>query len=144
MDILHLFAQSPLNPAYAPPRTGAEPRAAQPVDYVRFEGGLVEIGQGSDTGEGDFAFDNEGPRHRVWLEAFELADRLVTNAEWLEFMTDGGYRRPELWLSEGWARAQAEGWSAPLYWREAPEGEGTGWREMTLHGLRPLDPSAPQ
>jgi dimethylhistidine N-methyltransferase len=144
MDILHLFAQSPLNPAYAPPRPGAEPRAAQPLEFVRFEGGLVEVGhRGPHTGEGAFAFDNEGPRHRVWLEAFELADRLVTNGEWLLFMADGGYRRPEFWLSEGWVRAQADGWSAPLYWREAAEGQGGGWREMTLHGLRPLDLAAP-
>ncbi|HEY2356575.1 MAG TPA: ergothioneine biosynthesis protein EgtB, partial [Phenylobacterium sp.] len=140
MDILHLFALSPLQPAYAPPRWGVvNPPSPEPLRFVRFEGGLVEIGH---AGEG-FAFDNEGPRHKVWLEAFELADRLVTNAEWMAFIADGGYRRPELWLTDGWARAQAEGWTAPLYWREDAEGEGTGWREMTLHGLRPLDLSAP-
>jgi len=142
MDILHLFAQSPLQPAYAPPR-GGEPAPAghspQPPRFVGFEGGLVEIGHRS--GEG-FAFDNESPRHKVWLEPFELADRLVTNGEWLAFMADGGYRRPELWLAEGWARAQAEGWQAPLYW-QAPETDGGGWRAMTLHGLRALDPAQP-
>ncbi|MFL5296295.1 MAG: ergothioneine biosynthesis protein EgtB [Phenylobacterium sp.] len=135
MDILHLFAQSPLSPAYAPPRAAPPSRAPEPLEFLRFEGGLVEIGH---AGEG-FAFDNEGPRHKVWLEPFELADRLVTNAEWLAFMADGGYRRPELWLAEGWARAQEEGWAAPLYWREGEE----GWSEMTLHGLRPIDPTAP-
>ncbi|MDB5423413.1 MAG: hypothetical protein JWQ29_829, partial [Phenylobacterium sp.] len=103
--------------------------------FVAFEGGLIEIGH---AGPG-FAFDNETPRHKVWLEPFELADRLVTNAEWLAFMADGGYARPELWLSEGWARARDEGWTAPLYWQQA---EG-GWQAMTLHGLRPLDLAAP-
>jgi dimethylhistidine N-methyltransferase len=136
MDILHLFAQSPLNPAFAPPRGASETPPAGPLEYVGFPGGLVEIGHG---GEG-FAFDNEGPRHRVWLEPFRLADRLVTNGEWLAFMADGGYRRPELWLSEGWALVQAEGWQAPIYWRE---GDGGGWRAMGLSGLRPLEPNAP-
>jgi dimethylhistidine N-methyltransferase len=135
MDILHLFAQSPLQPAYAPPRHAARGPAPDALRFVGFEGGLVEIGH---EGPG-FAFDNETPRHKVWLEPFELADRLVSNGEWLAFMADGGYRRPELWLSEGWATAQAEGWQAPLYW-QAEEG---GWRAMTLHGPRPIDPAAP-
>jgi dimethylhistidine N-methyltransferase len=138
MDILHLFAQSPLQPAYAPPRHVAQGHAPEALRFVGFEGGLVEIGH---DGEG-FAFDNEGPRHKVWLEPFELADRLVSNAEWLAFMADGGYRRPELWLSEGWARAQTEGWDAPLYWQEGPSEQGGGWNAMTLHGLRPIDPAA--
>ena len=135
MDILHLFAQSPLKPAYAPPRSALAGHTPDPQRFVAFEGGLVEIGHG---GPG-FAFDNETPRHKVWLEPFELADRLVTNAEWLAFMADGGYARPELWLSEGWARARDEDWIAPLYWQEADD----GWQAMTLHGLRPLDPAAP-
>jgi dimethylhistidine N-methyltransferase len=136
MDILHLFAQSPLSPAYAPPKSPAAPqRPPAPLEFLRFEGGLVEIGHEGHA----FAFDNEGPRHKAWLEPFELADRLVTNAEWLAFMADGGYRRPELWLSEGWAICQREGWTAPLYWREAED----GWSAMTLHGLRPLDPVQP-
>jgi dimethylhistidine N-methyltransferase len=134
MDILNLFAVSPLSPAYAPPHGGPR-RAAAPLDYVGFEGGLVEIGH---DGHG-FAFDNEGPRHKVWLEPFRLADRLVTNGEWLAFMTDGGYARPEFWLSEGWARAREEDWRAPLYWREGED----GWMAMTLRGLRPVDPAAP-
>jgi dimethylhistidine N-methyltransferase len=135
MDILHLFAVSPLNPAYAPPRHG--PPALQPenLTFTAFEGGLVEVGH---AGEG-FAFDNETPRHKVWLEPYRLADRLVTNGEWLAFMADGGYARPELWLSEGWARRQAEDWQAPLYWRESAD----GWAAMTLHGLRPVDPAQP-
>jgi dimethylhistidine N-methyltransferase len=135
MDILHLFAQSPLQPAYAPPRSAPAARAVEPLRFVGFDGGLVEVGHGG----GGFAFDNESPRHKVWLEPFSLADRLVTNGEWLAFMADGGYRRSELWLSEGWAQARAEDWIAPLYWQE---GEG-GWSAMTLHGLRPVDPAQP-
>ena len=135
MDILHLFAQSPLKPAYAPPRGAPVSPAPSAQRFVAFEGGLVEIGH---NGVG-FAFDNETPRHKVWLEPFELADRLVTNAEWLGFMTEGGYTRPELWLSEGWSRVRDEAWTAPLYWQET----GEGWQAMTLHGLRPLDMAAP-
>lgn len=134
MDILHLFAGSPLKPAYAPPRR-APGGAAPPLGFVDFAGGVVEIGH---DGSG-FAFDNEGPRHKVWLEPFGLADRLVTNGEWLGFMADGGYARPELWLSEGWARARAEDWRAPLYWEEGPD----GWQVMTLRGLRAVDPAQP-
>ncbi|MDB5435053.1 MAG: hypothetical protein JWR47_1310 [Phenylobacterium sp.] len=139
MDILHLFAQSPLQPGYAPPRAAQHNPPPEPLRFVGFEGGLVQIGHAGDG----FAFDNETPRHRVWLEPFELADRLVTNGEWLAFMADGGYRRPELWLAEGWACAQSNGWAAPLYWQEGPEQDGAGWNAMTLHGLRPLDPAAP-
>ncbi|WP_337186661.1 ergothioneine biosynthesis protein EgtB [Phenylobacterium sp.] len=136
MDVLHLFAQSPLAPAYAPPRGAVAAQPAAPMTYTAFAGGLVEIGH---EGAG-FAFDNEGPRHRIWLEPFRLADRLVTNGEWLAFMADGGYRRPELWLSDGWARVCGEGWAAPAYWR--PDDDGR-WRVMGLHGLRPLDPDRP-
>ena len=135
MDILHLFASSPLKPAYAPPRGVPEMSPPDALTYVDFPGGLVELGH---KGDG-FAFDNETPRHRVWLHPYRLADRLVSNAEWLAFMDDGGYRRPELWLSDGWAQVQAEGWRAPLYWEEA----NGCWTSMTLHGLRPLEPAAP-
>lgn len=135
MDILHLFASSPLRPAYAPPRGAPDRATPAPLSFVAFDGGLVEIGH---AGQG-FAFDNEGPRHRLWLEPFRLADRLVTNAEWQAFMADGGYERPELWLSDGWTLAQAEDWRAPLYWQET----SAGWMAMTLHGLRPLEPAAP-
>jgi dimethylhistidine N-methyltransferase len=135
MDILHLFAQSPLKPAYAPPRRPPAGPAPEDLRFLTFAGGLVEIGRDGR----DFAFDNETPRHKVWLEPFELADRLVTNREWLRFMADGGYTRPEFWLSEGWSRARAEGWTAPLYW----EAGADGWQSMTLHGLRPLDLAAP-
>jgi ergothioneine biosynthesis protein EgtB len=135
MDLLHLFAQSPLQPAYraaAPP----ERQAAADARYLAFAGGLVEIG---DDGPG-VAFDNERPRHKVYLEPYRLADRLVTNAEWLTFIEDGGYRRPDLWLSDGWAVVNEQGWDAPLYWRREENG---AWTVMTLSGRRPLDPHAP-
>jgi dimethylhistidine N-methyltransferase len=135
MDILHLFAQSPLKPAYAPPRAIAPAADPGPAAFLRFEGGLLEIGH---AGQG-FAFDNEEPRHKAWLEPFELADRLVTNGEWLAFMADGGYSRPELWLSAGWDAVRREDWRAPLYWEPAED----GWRTMTLRGLRAVDPNAP-
>ncbi|HUS23043.1 MAG TPA: ergothioneine biosynthesis protein EgtB [Aeromicrobium sp.] len=124
MDIKHVLSLNPLQPAYA----GAVPDPAQPdrMGWADFDGGLVEIGH---DGAG-FSFDNELPRHPQWLAPFRLADRLVTNAEWLEFMADGGYQRPELWLSDGWARVKEEGWRAPLYWREV---DGV-WLEHTLHG----------
>ncbi|MEZ5097784.1 MAG: SUMF1/EgtB/PvdO family nonheme iron enzyme [Nocardioides sp.] len=98
-------------------------------------GGLVEVGH---RGEG-FGFDNELPLHQQWLEPYRLADRLVTNAEWLAFMADGGYRRHDLWLSDGWARVQAEGWRAPAYWAEV-DGD---WFEHTLHGTWPVNPGLP-
>jgi dimethylhistidine N-methyltransferase len=135
-DVLHLFGQSPLRPAYAArdgaPESGADPG---PLRWLDFAGGQAEIGWG---GEG-FAFDNEGPRHAVLLRPYRLADRLVTNAEWLAFMAEGGYRRPEFWMSDGWARAREEGWTAPLYWVER-DGE---WRTLSLLGEHALDPNAP-
>jgi len=135
-DILHLFAQNPLLPAYkAPGPVAVEISAAGAPGFKSFAGGVVEIGH---QGEG-FSFDCEGPRHRVLVEPFRLADRAVTNREWVEFMSDGGYRNPLLWLSEGWTTLQAEGWSAPLYWHER-DGD---WWTMTLRGAQPIDPAAP-
>jgi ergothioneine biosynthesis protein EgtB len=134
MDIKHAFAQSPMSPAYgthAPIVVAPSPT----ISWARLEGGLVEIGH---AGQG-FAFDNEGPRHKQWVEPFQLAERLVTNAEWEAFIADGGYRKPALWLSDGWAMAQAQGWEAPLYWRGGPSDRTV----FTLHGEQPLDPDAP-
>lgn len=124
-DIKHAFWSNPLHPAY---RGGAlpEPGVAQPVQWIGYEGGLVEIGY---AGEG-FSFDNEQPRHKVYLQPFELASRLITCGEYLDFMRGGGYERPELWLSEGWDTVRAQQWRAPLYWFEE-DGE---WRVFTLRG----------
>ena len=133
-DVLHLFSLSPLNPAYAP--HAPAPRAClKPVEWIAFKGGLVSIGATGET----FAFDNETPTHRVFLTPFRIASRLVTNGEWLAFMADGGYRRSEFWLSDGWALVQAEGWNAPLYWEDC----GDTWRSMTLAGPQEVDLDAP-
>lgn len=135
MDLLHLMACSPLDPA----AYDAEPRSQKCEQarggWVSFEGGLTQIGADA----GGFAFDNERPPHRVWLEPYVLAEDLATNGDWIRFIEDGGYRRPELWLSDGWAAVRAQGWSAPLYWRNDP----SGWTLMTLAGRRPVDPAAP-
>ncbi|MFN8193759.1 MAG: ergothioneine biosynthesis protein EgtB [Nocardioidaceae bacterium] len=133
MDIKHVLSLNPLQPAYAGVRA-AESRP-DPLGWVDVEGGLVEVGH---RGDG-FSFDNELPLHQVHLEPFRLADRLVTNAEWREFMADGGYHRPELWLSDGWARVQAERWEAPFYWHQ----DDGVWFEHTLHGTWPVDPGLP-
>lgn len=136
MDLLALMARSPLEPAaYAEEPRPAGPRQPARGGATRFEGGLVEIGHGGDG----FAFDNEGPRHKVWLEPFHLDHDLVTNGQWIEFIADGGYQRPELWLADGWATVKAEGWTAPLYWREGED----GWSTMSLTGRVAVDPDAP-
>ena len=133
MDIKHVLSRNPLQPSYAGrPSAWAEPDA---LGWIDVEGGLVEVGY---EGAG-FRFDNEEPRHAVWLEPYRLADRLVTNGEWLAFMADGGYRRHELWLSDGWAQVRTHDWQAPLYWTEH-DGE---WLEHTLSGTRPVNPGLP-
>jgi ergothioneine biosynthesis protein EgtB len=131
-DLLHLFSLNPLFPAYreSEPEKGASSKSLQ---YLAVTGGDVEIGH---DGAG-FAFDNELPRHRARVAPFEIASRPATNAEYLQFVEDGGYRRPEFWLSDGWAAVQAQRWRQPLYWRE----ERGAWQEFTLHGLQPLDPA---
>ncbi|TXL74342.1 ergothioneine biosynthesis protein EgtB [Vineibacter terrae] len=129
MDIKHVLSVNPLRPAYQPARPRAE-TPIWPMRWLRHGGGLVEVGH---AGHG-FAFDNEGPRHRVWLEPFALATRLVTCAEFLQFIEDDGYRRPEFWLSEGWATINARGWTAPLYWEDV----GGRWHVFTLSGQRPV------
>jgi ergothioneine biosynthesis protein EgtB len=133
-DILHLFANQPLKPAYTQ-ATIASADAPSPVSWLDFDGGIVEIGHDGDG----FAYDCEGPRHEALLRPFKLADRCVTKGEWLEFMVDGGYQRYEHWLSDGWATVQREGWCAPLYWEE----RDGAWQQMTLSGLRPVDPAGP-
>jgi len=129
-DIKYSFSRNPLYPAYteAPVATTAAQAAGEPV-WIDFEGGLIEIGH---HGEG-FAFDNEAPRHRSYLRPYALQQRLVSNGEYQRFIDDGGYRRPELWLAEGWDTVQQEGWAAPLYWFER-DGQAL---EFSLYGLRP-------
>ncbi len=134
-DILALFAANPLRPAYRAARPRANRAGTKFVTWIDFLGGVRQIGH---EGNG-FAWDNETPRHDDLIHPFRLADRLVTNAEWLEFIADGGYQTATLWLSDGWAAAQRENWRAPLYW-ENHDGE---WFEMSLEGLQLLDPDAP-
>jgi ergothioneine biosynthesis protein EgtB len=137
-DIKHAFSSNPMRPAYRSPEVRPL-RKLPKLSWTSHPGGLVEVGHAGD----EFAFDHEGPRHKVWLEPFELASRLVTNGEYLAFMDDGGYTRPELWQSEGFALAQAQGWTAPLYWerqggpgrRGAERASGRFWA-MTLSGMR--------
>lgn len=137
-DIKHVFSVNPLRPAYCEAHGGgAEEGSAEvgPLTWVGFAGGVREIGHGGDG----FAYDNEGPRHLQYVMPFEVANRLVTNGEYLEFIEDGGYRRPELWLSLGWAAVEQHGWTAPFYWEQGDD----GWFIFTLAGPRPLDPSEP-
>ncbi|WP_300376591.1 ergothioneine biosynthesis protein EgtB [Henriciella sp.] len=134
-DILHLFAQNPLKPAFRAPEPRLMKAASAEMCWHRFEGGLLGIGH---DGEG-FAFDCEEPRHKRWIEPFELASRAVTNADWIQFIEDGGYEDPAYWLSDGWAVCVSEGWHCPLYWKQ---GEGEWWT-MTLRGWQPVDREAP-
>jgi len=132
-DLLHAFSRNPLGPAYRP---GAPPASvAAPLGWLPRAGGLARVGH---EGSG-FAFDNEGPAHRVFLEPFELASRPVSAGEFAAFVADGGYRRAELWLSDGFAAAQAGGWEAPPYWSR----RDGAWRHFTLHGELAVDPAAP-
>jgi ergothioneine biosynthesis protein EgtB len=131
-DILHAFSQNPMLPAvWAHPRNVPAP-VPGPVEWIAGAHGVVEIGHGG----GGFAFDCEGPRHNVFLAPHALADRLVTNHEWQDFVDDGGYRRPDLWLSDGWTWVQAEAIAMPLYW----QADGTAF---ALDGLHPRHPAAP-
>jgi ergothioneine biosynthesis protein EgtB len=138
MDLLDGFSRNPLEPAYSDDPGGLFPLGDDPAATAEeasrwwsHPGGVVEIGHAQDG----FAFDNESPRHRVWLEPFAIGRQLVNNAEYQAFVADDGYRRPEFWMSEGWAVLQERGWKAPRYWR--------GEWEFTLAGRRPRDPRAP-
>jgi ergothioneine biosynthesis protein EgtB len=134
-DALALFAGNPLRPAYRPGEDDDRERGAQELAWLDFPGGIFDIGH---DGEG-FAYDNEGPRHQQLLRPFRLANRLVTNGEWLEFMNAGGYATATLWLSDGWATVNREGWEAPLYW----EKRDGAWHQMTLCGLWPVGAAKP-
>lgn len=133
-DLKHGLFQNPLLPA-AYEETAERADALSPLSWQRMEGGLCEIGW---NGKG-FAFDNEGPRHKVYLHPFELADRPVTNSDFIAFMEDGGYEDPVHWLSDAWEIVRREEWRTPLYWRKAAD----GWREYTLFGERPVRLDAP-
>jgi len=136
-DVKHLLAQSPLRPAYRDDLPVASECGTSPLRWHHHAAGIRGIG--AEPAETAFHFDNEAPRHRVWLGAFELASRPVTQREYLAFMADGGYARPELWLAEGWDAVHAQGWRAPGYW----EPRDGAWLEFTLGGLRPLALDAP-
>jgi ergothioneine biosynthesis protein EgtB len=153
-DILHAFSCNPLRPAYRA-ETSDEGDAARLASaasvggpttdllWVSFDEGLRSIGR--DMADATFAFDNEGPHHRVFVDRFSIASRLVTNGEYLEFIADGGYTRPELWLSDGWNEMRAQGWKAPLYWEEVPDEArpAVGRHQFGLRGVRAIDPRAP-
>ncbi len=136
-DIKHAFFANPLLPAYSDAPAGpSDAESHDTPQWLDHRGGIVGIGHAG----GGFAFDNETPRHEVLLQPFRIAARPVSNGEYRAFIADGGYRRPELWLSDGWALAQREGWDAPLYWLKDDDGRES---VFTLSGVRPLDPHAP-
>ena len=133
-DVLHAFSQNPLDPAMIPGWQAPAPAAAYDA-FVDFAGGIAQIGHAG----GGFCFDNEGPAHPALLAPYRLANRLVRNGAWQEFMADGGYLTPTLWMSEGWAAVLENGWAAPMHWRRHDD----VWVEFTPGGERPLDPDAP-
>ncbi len=137
-DILHLFAQNPTYPAYWPEPVvrNAPATGVAKLGWIEGPSGIQSIGYDGDG----FAFDCEGPRHDLLLQPFALADRTVSNGEWIEFMNDGGYSEPRHWLSDGWAWVQREGVDAPLYWQRDEDGQ---WLAFGLDGVRGVDPAAP-
>lgn len=134
MDIQHVFSCNPTQPAYRDHASQVADSGPE-CNWHSLPGGLYSIGH---RGDG-FAFDNETPRHRVWLEPFEIASRLVTCGDYLAFIEDGGYCRPELWLSDGWSTANSEGWTAPLYWQP----DGSSWSRFSLEGRKLVDSTEP-
>jgi ergothioneine biosynthesis protein EgtB len=133
-DLKHLFSRNPARPAYEPrwPLLPVKPAA---LDWHRYDGGLTTVGHR----DGGFAFDNEAPAHQVFIAPYELASRPVTHGEFAAFIADGGYRRPEWWLSLGWDTVQSQRWQAPLYWEE----RNGRWWTFTLRGMAEIDPHAP-
>ena len=132
-DLKHAFGLNPVGPVYTP--AAAAPAVPTPLEWEYRDAGVRRVGH---AGSG-FAFDNEGPRHRVFVAAFGIASRPVNCGEFLRFIADGGYDRPGLWLSDGWAARQRHGWAAPLHWHR----DADAWSVFTLHGVRPLDPNEP-
>lgn len=136
-DIKHVFSENPLRPVYVTnsDKNGKSAKGAPPAKWIDFEGGIHPIGH---EGKG-FGYDNEHPRHKVYLEPFRLQSRLVTNGEYIEFIEDGGYETPELWLSEGWATVESRNWKAPFYW----ERKNGRWVYFTLSGMRSVNTEEP-
>lgn len=134
-DILHLLSHNPLAPALLAAQSQPSLNAAAAVSMICFDGGMTEIGAEA----GSFSYDCENPRHSVYLAPFKLAHRQVTNAEWQDFISDGGYQNPLLWLSDGWHYCQSANWQAPLYWRNLDQ----QWHSFGFSGAQPLLPSAP-
>ncbi|HEX9752138.1 MAG TPA: ergothioneine biosynthesis protein EgtB [Methyloceanibacter sp.] len=134
-DILSLFAAEPLKPAYRESGPGVRASEAAPLAWVSFDGGIFEVGHDGTS----FAYDNEGPRHEALIRPFKLANRCVTNAEWIQFIADGGYATPTLWLADGWNTVRTQDWQGPLYFEKA---DG-GYLQMSLLGFRAIDPASP-
>ncbi len=135
-DIKHVLSENPLNPEYINKQNkGRSSHKPEDIVWVSFEGGVSNIGHE----DGEFGYDNEYPSHKVYLNSYKLGSRLVTNAEYLEFIKDGGYETPELWLSEGWVVVETNNWKAPLYWQQSSD----EWMQFTLAGLRKVEPDEP-
>jgi ergothioneine biosynthesis protein EgtB len=135
-DILHMFAQNPIHPEYRKRAPVIAKPAPAPLGWKSYDGGLVECGH---DGKG-FFFDCEGPRHKVYLNPYKLGTRLITSREYADFIADGGYANPMLWLADGWATVKKDNWDAPLYWEKEDDGQ---WWSMTLNGYQPVDMDAP-
>jgi len=136
-DIKYILSCNPLEPVYTPLDAASTNPQAAPLRWLEFEGGIYDIGY---DGRGDFCFDNELPRHGQLLRDYRIASRPVSNGEYLAFIEDGAYERPELWLSDGWDAVRSKGWTAPLYWHKR---EDRAWFNYTLHGTKPVDLSEP-
>ena len=136
-DIKHVLSENPLRPVYVKSKSknGGKSSKKPKNAWVDFDGGVYSIGHG----EEGFGYDNEYPLHKVYLEPFSLMNTLVTNGEYMEFIDDGGYETPEIWLSEGWATVEANGWKAPFYWEKT----GGKWQEFSLNGMKDVNPSEP-
>jgi ergothioneine biosynthesis protein EgtB len=134
-DIKHVFSVNPLRPAYTKQNSDGNPNSMTEMNWISFPEGVYYIGHERNG----FAYDNECPSHKEFVNPFQIADRLVTNGEYLEFIDDGGYKRPELWLSDGWYTVEANGWKAPLYWEKV---DGN-WLNFTLSGMRKVNPMEP-
>lgn len=141
-DLKYLLSLNPLKPFYQKnwPLT---PVTARKPSWVAFQGGIVEAGHDSREFRDRFAFDNETPRHKTYVHPFELASHPVTHGDFLTFIEDGGYQRPDLWLSLGWDAVQTHGWEAPLYWEQRANEWQKKWHTFTLHGMAPIDPNTP-